>query len=189
MSGARGWKKSLLSDWKAGGILTVHSGRPFTINRAIPQSATSADFGVFDRPDAIADPFTAGPVLANPDPACRATVSAGGRAADRVRTPAAWFNPCAFSAPSTPRFGTAGRNSLIGPAFGNFDLLISKNVLIAESRHRLELRAEFFNLTNHANFDIPDRVFDSPTFGAVLSSNAFGNKPPRQIQLGVKYIF
>ncbi len=189
MKSATGWKKDLLSDWKVGGILTVQSGRPFTINRAIPQSATSADFGVFDRPDAIADPYAAGPVLANPDPACHATVSAGGRAADRVHSPAAWFNPCAFAAPSTPRFGTAGRNSIIGPAFGNFDLLISKNMFLGKKQRRLELRAEFFNLSNHANFDIPDRIFDSPTFGAVLSSNAFGSKPSRQIQLGLKYIF
>jgi hypothetical protein len=155
----------------------------------VPQSATSADFGVFDRPDAIADPYTAGPVLANPDPACHSTVSAGGRAADRVRSPAAWFNPCAFAAPSTNRFGNAGRNSLIGPALRNFDLLLSKNVPVGEKQRHLELRVEFFNLTNHANFDIPDRIFDSPTFGAVLSSNAFGTKPPRQIQFGVKYIF
>src|SRR5262249_25046331 len=93
--------KSLAAGWQVGGILTLQSGSPFTVNRAIPQSATSADFGVFDRPDVIADPFVAGPVLANPDPACHATLGAGGRAADRVRTTTSWFNPCAFAAPST----------------------------------------------------------------------------------------
>jgi hypothetical protein len=29
----------------------------------------------------------------------------------------------------------------------------------------------------------------TPTFGRVLSANAFGNKPPRQVQLGFKYVF
>jgi hypothetical protein len=36
---------------------------------------------------------------------------------------------------------------------------------------------------------IPNHVFGSPTFWQVLSANASGNKPPRQIQLGLKYIF
>ncbi len=180
--------RALLADWHVGGILTIQSGRPFTVNRSIPQSATSADFGVFDRPDAIADPYTAGPIFVNPDPACHATVSAGGRAADKTRTPAAWFNPCAFAAPVTNRFGTAGRNSVIGPPFAAFDLSLSKSITLKET-HRLEFKTEVFNLTNHSNFDIPDRFFDSPTFGAVLSSNAFGTKPPRQIQLALKYMF
>ena len=57
-----------------------------------------------------------------------------------------------------------------------------------ESR-RLQIRGEFFNLTNHPNLDIPDHVLGSPTFGHVLSANAYGNKPPRQIQLGLKYSF
>jgi hypothetical protein len=115
-------------------------------------------------------------------------VSAGGRAPERVRIPTSWINPCAFAAPSTPRFGTAGRNSVIGPPLKNFDLLLEKNVALRD-RHRLELRAELFNVFNHPNFDIPDRLFDSPTFGSILSANGFGTKPPRQIQLGTKYFF
>jgi len=61
-------------------------------------------------------------------------------------------------------------------------------VLRPES-HRLQLRAEVFNLFNHPSFDLPIHVFESPNFGQVLSENAYGNKPPRQIQMGVKYIF
>src|SRR5262249_27071927 len=88
------------------GIIALQSGRPFTVNRAIDQSGT----GTFliaptDRPDQIADPFTPGPVPNNPDPACRRTVSSGGRAADVVLDPSSWFNPCAFS-PAPGRFGT-----------------------------------------------------------------------------------
>ena len=44
-------------------------------------------------------------------------------------------------------------------------------------------------MLNHPNFDIPNHVFGGPTFGEVLSANAYGNKPPRQIQLGMKYVF
>src|SRR5262249_53986106 len=123
---------SLIDGWEVGGVVTLQSGRPFTVNRALPQSATSADFGVFDRPDAIADPYRPGPVISHSDPACHTTVSAGGRAPERVGTPTAWINPCAFAAPSAPRFGTAGRNSVIGPSLKDFDLLIAKKFALRE---------------------------------------------------------
>ena len=44
-------------------------------------------------------------------------------------------------------------------------------------------------LLNHPNLDIPNHVSGAATLGQVLSENAYGNKPPRQIQLGFKYIF
>jgi hypothetical protein len=69
------------------------------------------------------------------------------------------------------------------------DFSMYKNILLRSESHRLQLRAEVFNLFNHPNFDIPSHVFESANFGQVLSENAYGNRPPRQIQLGVKYIF
>jgi len=36
---------------------------------------------------------------------------------------------------------------------------------------------------------LPNNNFDSKTFGEILSANAYGGRPPRQIQLGVKVIF
>jgi hypothetical protein len=127
---------ALLSRWQLAGIVTFQSGRPFTVNRGIDQSGSgTSNIIPVDRPDQVADPFHAGPVPTHPDPACHTTQSDGGRAADQVRVPDSWFNPCAF-APAPGAFGNAGRNT-----------------------------------------------------GALLSSNAFGNRPPRQIQLGIQYIF
>jgi hypothetical protein len=40
-------------------------------------------------------------------------------------------------------------------------------------------------LFNHTNFDIPARKLDTPALGTILSANAYGDKPPRQIQLGL----
>lgn len=176
--------------WKLAGILAFQSGRPLTVNRAIDQSLTLAgSLGFFDRPDLVADPFKAGPVAANPDPNCQKTFSQGGFAADRVHDPASWFNPCAFASPAAPAFGSAGRNSVIGPPFGDVDFSLHKEIPLRSEAHHLELRFEFFNLFNHPNFDLPDNIFDSPAFGAVQSANAYGNKPPRQIQLGLKFVF
>ena len=78
---------------------------------------------------------------------------------------------------------------LTGPGFTNIDFALAKSLPLFGESHRLQFRGEFFNLLNHPNFDIPNHVFSSPTFGQVLSANSYGNKPPRQIQLGVKYIF
>jgi hypothetical protein len=180
-----GW---LAGNWELGGIVTLQSGQPFTVNRAVDQSGTGAgQIEASDRPDVIADPYRAGPVPSHPDPACHATISQGGRAADLVGDPASWFNPCAFAA-APGRFGNAGRNALTGPGLANLDFILLRDFPLAGDR-RLQFRFEFFNLPNHPNFDLPDRVFDSPTFGRVLSANAYGSKPPRQIQFGLKYVF
>jgi hypothetical protein len=64
-----------------------------------------------------------------------------------------------------------------------------KSFSIGGERRRLEVRAQAFNLLNHPNFDLPNANFDSSTFGAIQSANAFANEPPRQIQLGLRYSF
>ena len=149
----------------------------------------TASLGVFaDRPSVISDPFRDGPVAVNPDPLCHATISSGGRAADRVHTTQTWFNPCAFASPGVA-FGNAGRNSLIGPGLANFDVSALKEIRIGREGHRLQFRVDFFNLFNHPNFDLPNRIFDSHTFGQIRSSNANGDTPPRQIQLALRYSF
>ena len=186
----RGVLTAVLGQWQVAGILSVQTGHPFTVNRGSTASQTSLTaFGISDRPDVLADPFQPGPVTANPDPACQTTRSQGGLAADRVRVPESWFNPCAFADPSPTRFGTTGRNTLVAPGLANFDIAIAKDIPLWRENHRLQLRADFFNLFNHPNFDAPSRTLGSATFGSIGSANAFGNKPPRQIQIGLKYVF
>jgi hypothetical protein len=185
-----GLRTQLLGNWQVGGIFMLQTGHPFTANRATTQTRTAITaFGIPDRPDLIADPFQPGPVLNNSDPACHQTQSQGGRAADQVNLAQSWFNPCAFDNPSPGRFGTAGRNILIGPGLNDLDFSLVKKVPFRKEGRQLQLRAEFFNLLNHSNFDIPSRTLGSPTFGEVLSANLYGNKPPRQIQLGLKFVF
>jgi hypothetical protein len=48
----------------------------------------------------------------------------------------------------------------------------------------LRFDTDFFNATNHPNFDFPLRFLVAPGFGKILSS-----KQPRLIQFGLKYIF
>ncbi|HLY15707.1 MAG TPA: carboxypeptidase regulatory-like domain-containing protein [Bryobacteraceae bacterium] len=185
-----GWRRSVLGNWQAAGIFSAQTGSPFTVNLPASQSGSAiAAFGNPYRPDLVSNPYVPGPVMANPNPACHTTISQGGLAAEVVDQPSSWFNTCAFAEPPAGQFGNAGRNIMTGPGFANLDYSMYRNITLGRENHRLQLRAEVFNLFNHPNFDIPNHVFGGPNFGEILSVNSYGNKPPRQIQLGLKYIF
>src|SRR5579862_655683 len=81
-------------------------------------------------------------------------------------------------------FGDVGRNILRGPGQSNVDLALGKRFFITESKN-LELRADLFNILNHANRDNPASDITSPAFGKVLSFSS----SPRIIQLAVKLNF
>jgi hypothetical protein len=78
---------------------------------------------------------------------------------------------------------------LIGPGLNNLDFSLLKNIPFRHEGRRLEFRAEFFNLLNIPHFDIPGDTFGTPALSEVQSANKYGIRPPRQIQLGLKYIF
>jgi hypothetical protein len=96
-----------------------------------------------------------------------------------------WFDPSAFQAVN--RFGDLGRNVVTGPAFSNVDMSIGKRLMLA-GRYRLELRADAFDVLNHANFASPGNIVGSPTFGKItktrLPTGEAGSS--RQIQLSVR---
>jgi Carboxypeptidase regulatory-like domain len=79
--------------------------------------------------------------------------------------------------------GTLPRNFLNGPAYFNWDAGLSKNFRITENS-RLQLRAEMYNVLNHANFAIGDFNINSTSFGRVGS-----NYTPRIVQFGARFDF
>ncbi|MEW6130809.1 MAG: carboxypeptidase regulatory-like domain-containing protein [Acidobacteriota bacterium] len=162
--GDNGWLTHLVSGWQTLGIVTLQTGRPFTVAilSDIDNSNTGRSglgFGANDRPNVVGNP------------------SVGNQ------TPDQWFNTSAFAFPAFGSFGDAGRNILEGPGYQNFNVSLIKNTRLKEDVN-LQFRAEFFNLFNHANFDLPDNFLGSPTFGKILSAQA-----PRRIQFGLKLLF
>jgi hypothetical protein len=114
---------------------------------------------------------------------------------------AGYFNPSAFSAPAAGFVGNAGRDALVGPAYADWDVSLLKSTQITEQA-RLQFRAEFFNVLNHTNLQLPNEVVYStgPTQGTLASQTtaaALGSpgtisataNTSRQIQLGVKVLF
>jgi hypothetical protein len=97
--------------------------------------------------------------------------------------PQEWFNTAAFAIPPYGQFGNAGRNILDGPGLQTVNVSIVKNTLVTE-RLNIQFRAEFFNLVNHTNFNLPDNFIGSPTFGQLVSAG-----DPRRIQFALKFLF
>ena len=95
-----------------------------------------------------------------------------------------YFNTSCFVSPPVGYFGNSGRAPLNGPGANNWDLGLEKTFTIKEQT-RIELRSEFFNAFNHAQFDLPSADTGSvANFGRVLSA-----RTPRLIQLGMKLLF
>ena len=155
---------AILSGWQSFGIVTLQSGRPFTValQMDIDNSNTGRStlgFGANDRPNLVGKAE-----LSNP-------------------TPDRWFNTAAFAFPAFGSFGNAGRNILDGPGYVNFNTSLMKTTKLKEGLD-LQFRAEAFNLFNHPNFNLPDNFLGSATFGRILSAQS-----PRHIQFGLKLLF
>ena len=159
-----GWLSTVASGWETYGIVTVQSGRPFTVALLpdIDNSGTGRSilgFGANDRPNVVGNPE-----LSN-------------------QTTDEWFNTAAFAFSAPGTFGNAGRNILDGPGYQSVNISLLKNTALTE-RVNLQFRAEAFNLFNHPNFNLPDNFLGSPTFGRITSA-----RDPRHIQFGLKLLF
>jgi Carboxypeptidase regulatory-like domain/TonB dependent receptor-like, beta-barrel len=99
-----------------------------------------------------------------------------------------WFDTSVFS--PVARFGSLGRNVVIGPGFNNTDFSVIKDTELGE-RLRAQFRAELFDVFNHANFGRPGNVVGTPAFGRITSTRfpTGESGSSRQVQLALKLIF
>lgn len=162
----------VLSGWQTNGIITLHTGFPFTVTQGGDLNTGGVVF-----PDRIAD----------------------GRLSDPTR--ALWFDPSAFrrvscNIPSRPdlcHYGNSGIGILTAPGQRNLDFSLFKNFRIQE-RTSLQFRSEFFNATNTPYFGQPNGISfvgndttvpNGPRMGEVRSIRS----PMRIIQFGLKLYF
>jgi hypothetical protein len=80
--------------------------------------------------------------------------------------------------------GALGRNTFRGNDLLLIDLAVIKHFAFTE-RQRLTFRAEAFNFLNHANFALPVRYLEAPSFGQAVDTVT----PARRIQFALKYSF
>ncbi len=164
LKGRQGWIHSAFGDWQVGGIWTLQSGAPFTVNLSTdvanngePLSAPS------QRPNLTCNP-NSGP-----------------------KTPAQWFNTSCFTTPAAFTYGNAGRDIVTGPGLDDFDATLQKQFPIRESM-QLQFRLDVFDFFNHPNFNAPvgaGRTFStSSSFGQITSAN-----DPRDLQFSLRLAF
>jgi hypothetical protein len=99
-----------------------------------------------------------------------------------------WFDTSVFTPVND--FGNLARNVVIGPGFNNTDFSIIKNTRLSETL-RLQVRAEIFDLFNHANFGQPGNIVGTPAFGQITNTRfpTGESGSSRQIQFAVKLLF
>ncbi len=166
-----GFRNAAASGWSVNSIVTAQGGFPFSPLLSYNPS-NNGDTRNPVRP--FANPAFTGPII--------------------LGTPAKWFNPNAFLAPSnTPAnggfYGNVGRDTLIGPGLATWDFSVLKDTRIREQMS-LQFRAEIFNLLNRANFNQPNEVVFtpsgiSPTAGVITSTSTTA----RQVQFGLKLLW
>jgi hypothetical protein len=156
--------KRLTQGWQFIGISRFSTGFPITLRQSAGDQSLIGESST-DTPDLIGkvqiqDPRSPGPNGAN-----------------------TYFLPDAFTSQQYGQFGTANRRFFHGPGILNTDFALLKSTRITESTS-VEIRAEFFNLFNHTQFNNPSGNYSSDNFGVVTSA-----RDPRIGQFSAKFIW
>jgi hypothetical protein len=116
-----------------------------------------------------------------------------------------WLNPRLIG-PVVGRVGNLGRGGVKGPGFWNYDFALLRTIGSSDRGIRVQFRAEFYNLFNHANLSAPVSVYYNPLkpgsinedfgrayFGLNRRFSRFGDlpleNPSRIIQFGLRIQF
>jgi len=168
LKNAEGWVHTAFGNWQVGGIYTLESGSPFTVNLTLDNATngepTATQSNISERPNLVCNP-NSGP-----------------------KTPGQWFNTSCFAMPTLSTYGNAGRDIVTGPGLNNFDATFQKNFAIREST-QLQFRADIFDFFNHPNFNQPNRFYQPKTanpfaFGSITSAS-----DPRVAQFSLRLAF
>ncbi|HXY10968.1 MAG TPA: carboxypeptidase regulatory-like domain-containing protein [Terriglobales bacterium] len=162
----------LTQGWIVTGITRYNTGLPVTLNEQDDNSllgtfSTGPTGSVVDTPN-----FTRGP-LNFTDP----------RRANLTSLANPYFNISLFSPETVGQLGNSNRRFFHGPGSAEWDFGLLKELPLTESK-QLEFRAEFYNIFNHTNFELPQGDITNSVFGFVTSANA-----ARVGQLAVKFRF
>jgi hypothetical protein len=162
----------ILGGWQVNGTMSLMSGSPINVTQdtaANLLAGGSGQYPVLLGPVAINHNFTPGLSVAGQDPS-------------RWR----YFDTTAYAAENGARFGSGGRDQIIGPGFWNVDMGLYRTFTINE-RFKFQLRGEAFNALNHPNFANPgSNQSSSGAFGYVTSTTGQGS---RLFRFGARFTF
>src|SRR5213594_1681963 len=185
--------RALGTGWRISGIARVLSGPQLTVLTGLdqaragtipPMGQNTTSMGVEQRPNQIL-----------PSPYVPNKGSNSGCLEPSPSPYPCWLNPFAVGPVALGSYGSLGSRNIAGPGSIRIDTGLTRSFAIKE-KQSLQLRAEAFNVANHANYcappfqgivpalNCPDNNFLSPTFGKLLNAS-----DPRIMQMALKYVF
>jgi hypothetical protein len=169
----RGGPKRLTQGWQLQGITHFSTGFPIQMQQS-GEDISLAGSSSTDMPDLVGRVVILDPRKVNQNcPTFDPTIPGSGTGC--------YFLPQAFAHNTAlGTFGTANRRFFHGPGINNFDMGVTKRIPITEAK-ALELRGEFFNIFNHAQFLNPSGDIDG-NFGVVTNA-----RDPRIGQLSARF--
>ena len=166
---------AVVGGWSLATIITEQSGQPLALAMSDARLANGTQ-----RPEVLCSQFKTGTSMH--------TAALSWQNA----TPDAFLNSNCFGDPGDQVPGNAPRyfSGLRTDGIHNLDLNIYKSFVPKEGM-RIEVRAETFNLANHARFAPPNTSVGDPLFGTVTSDNVNGTvlENPRSFQFGLRFEF
>ena len=167
--------EAVLGGWRVNGVTTFLSGEPFTATiGAYPSGYAAQNVGIAYPDRGTASPYAG---AAHNRSQWYAGASTAALAAGTATT---------FALPAPNTFGNNGFDNLYGPIYINQDLAAMKSVKVAE-KYKFTLRADAFNVFNHANLGLPDGVITDATAGKITSLAAGANM--RRLQFALRMDF
>jgi hypothetical protein len=166
--------KRLTRGWQIQGITRFSSGFPIQMHQSKGDSSL------------VGSPSTDMPNLVGPIHILNPRSSASTGAFTYFDQSAFAATSCTFNpgpSPDCGTFGTANRRFFHGPGIINTDFGMTKIIPVTESTS-FEIRGEFFNIFNHAQFTNPSGNITNSSFGNVTSA-----RDPRIGQVSAKFVW
>jgi len=138
--------KWLTNGWAVDGMFNFATGQPYTVSY-LYEGDFNGTGEWFGRPDIISNPQAAHSI--NPSNHGVNLLNAAAFAA-----PCTWDNAAGSCVSGTQHPGSEGRNAFNSTNFTNFDFSLTKLSHLSE-KVTMQLRADMFNIFNHANFSNP----------------------------------
>jgi hypothetical protein len=163
--------KAVFDNWDISAIFSALSGAPQGVGYSFVQARDitgASGAGIDSRVNLVADP--------------------------RPKSQGRAFNVDAIAPPDASNFGigNAPKDIYRGPGLQNWDVSFFKNVPFGEGQRRLQLRFEFYNFFNHANFSAVDNSARFDALGNQVNAQ-FGRYTQtldaRRVVLGAKFYF
>lgn len=157
-------------NWQIAGITAFMTGTPFT-----PGFSTSDGQDITGSQEGARINVVGNPNLSNGQ-----------------RTFSKNFNTDAFARPLLRDFGNAGVNIMRNPSWNNWDMSVSKRIPWKGEGRYFQLRGEFYNAWNHAQFNGYDTTARFNPAGQQINANfgaLTGTRDPRKVQLSLRLMF